>query len=77
MRILKNIILEKAIVIVAESQLSCHIPEPPGGTDAPITLCGWSGENFRVSQNEIVDCPDCLRVAHYCQTLPPIDEHLT
>lgn len=68
---LNKISLEKTIIILDENQSLRHIPEPPGGTsEAPITLCGWCGENFILTQQDFVDCPDCLRVAHYCQSLP-------
>lgn len=70
---LKQIALEKTIIILEENQPFRHIPEPSGGTsEAPITLCGWYGKNFILTQQDLVDCPDCLRVAHYCQSLPPV-----
>lgn len=64
--------LGTAIIIPSEEMSYTHIPEPPGGnSDAPVTLCGWTG-TYEIVSDAQVTCPDCLRVAHYCQQLPQV-----
>lgn len=66
------ILLQRAIIIPEELAKYVHVPEPPGGTsEAPITICGWTG-NHEIVGNAAITCPDCLRVVHYCQQLSQV-----